>query len=105
MPVMLVFGMQGHRDPRGFLSPFAGIVTGLLAVPIPGAYEKTHEPAALAAAAIDVGIVAEPCAGLVEALDTLAAEVREPTRVLIAGSLYLAGHALALQAGTTVQGN
>lgn len=105
MPVVLVFGMQGHRDPSGFLLPFAGIVERMLAVPVPGASEKTHLPTDLAAVARDVGIPAEPCADLIEALDRLAIETREPTRVLIAGSLYLAGYALALQEGTTAQGN
>ena len=105
LPVLLVFGMQGHRDPSGFLLPFAGIVQHMLTVPVPGSSEKRHDPADLAALARGVGIPAEPCADLVEALEKLGRETREPTRVLIAGSLYLAGYALALQEGTTAQAN
>ena len=105
MPVVLVFGMQGHRDPSGFLRPFAGIVKHMLTVPVPGSHEKVHTPADLAAIARGVGIAADPCTDLAAALDRLGRETHTPTRVLIAGSLYLAGHALALQEGTTAQAN
>ena len=42
---------------------------------------------------------------MVEALETIAALPAGPKRVLICGSLYLAGHVLAFQEGTTAQSN
>ncbi len=105
MPVVLIFGMQGHRDASSFLLPFAGIVQHVLTVPVVGALELPHDPGALAKAARSVGITAETCTDPLAALDQLGSRVTEPTRVLICGSLYLAGGVLAVQAGVTPQAN
>jgi dihydrofolate synthase / folylpolyglutamate synthase len=105
MPVALIFGMQGHRDAGGFLLPFAGIVQQVLAVPVAGARELPHDPAELAKAARSVGMVAEAYADPLLAIDHLARTIATPTRVLICGSLYLAGAVLAVQTGETPQAN
>lgn len=105
MPVVLIFGMQGHRDAQGFLTPFAGVVKRVLTVPVAGARELPHDPAELAEQARLSGLPAEPCVDFLDALDRLAREVKTPTRVLICGSLYLAGAVLAAQAGETQQAN
>ncbi len=105
MPVVLIFGMQGHRDAGNFLVPFAGIVKQVLTVPVAGARELPHDPADLAKAARGVGITAEAHATPLAALDHLAQTVKQPTRVLICGSLYLAGSVLAHQTGETPQAN
>ncbi len=105
MPVVLIFGMQGHRDAGGFLAPFSGIVQQVLTVPVAGAREIPHDPVQLAKAAHGVGIPAEPVADPLAALDQLSRTVTVPTRVLICGSLYLAGAVLAVQAGETPQAN
>ena len=91
-PVVLVIGMLANKDAAGVLRLLAPAVSRIIAVPVPG--HAHHAPAALAAIAGDVGVPAEVAAGLPEAV-TLAARY-EPAVVLIAGSLYLAGEALAL---------
>ena len=90
-PLRLVFGMLATHDPRGFLAPLAPYVDRLAAVAIPG--EANALPAdALAAAASSLGIAAEPAPGIAAAV---AAAAAPGARVLICGSLYLAGRVLA----------
>jgi dihydrofolate synthase/folylpolyglutamate synthase len=105
LPVVLIAGMMGLKDARGFLQPFAGLAQRLIAVPIPGAHERPHPPEDLATLAQSVGLPAEVAASVPAALDQLAATLDRPTRVLITGSLYLAGHVLALQTASTPQSN
>lgn len=93
-PVHLVLGMLSSKDPRGYLRHFAGLVDSLSTVTIPG------EPASLtaedaAAAAGDAGIPATVAASVAEAVARAAADPRPGGRVLVAGSLYLAGKVLA----------
>jgi dihydrofolate synthase/folylpolyglutamate synthase len=91
MPLHLVVGMLNTKDPHGFLAPFAGLARDVRTVTIPG--EANALPAeVLAAAAQQAGLPAEPVADLDAALGP---ESRAATRVLICGSLYLAGKVLA----------
>ena len=85
----LICGMLNTKDVRGYMRPLALHVDGLYAVSIPG--EKNTLPAAeTQAAAGDVGMAAEASASVAEALQVIMA--RNPAaRVLICGSLYLAG--------------
>jgi dihydrofolate synthase / folylpolyglutamate synthase len=105
MPLVMIVGMLGLKDAAGFLAPFRGLARDLIAVPIPGAHEKPHEPADLASIAIKTGIPASTATSVPAALQHIARQAQGPVRVLIAGSLYLAGHVLALQLGTTPQSN
>lgn len=91
-PLQLVFGMLNTHDARGFLRPLALYAAGLGGVAITGeANALTAEDAV--AAARDVGIAAQPRAGIAEAIG--AATASAPAgRVLICGSLYLAGRVL-----------
>jgi len=92
-PLRLVFGMLASHDARAFLAPLAPFAAFLAALAIPG--EANAIPAEDgAAAARALGIAAEPAAGIAAALARLGAEA-PPGRVLICGSLYLAGRALA----------
>ncbi len=104
-PLYLVVGMMGQKDAAGFLSPFRGLARAVLTVPVPAAHEPPHAPAALADAARGLGHVAEAQAGVEAALERVRVLAKGPVRVLICGSLYLAGHVLALQAGTAQQPN
>ncbi len=101
----LIVGMMGLKDAAGFLSPFAGLARRVLTVPIPGAHEAPHDPAKLADIARSVGFAADPCADVAAALRRLAQEEAAPVRVLICGSLYLAGHVLAMEQGVVPQSN
>ncbi len=100
-PVFLVTGMMGQKDALGFLAPFRGLVRAIYTVPIPGAHEQPHSQEKLAEVARSAGLQAFERDGVIEALKTIAAQHKGPKRVLICGSLYLAGHVLGLQeAGT-----
>jgi len=91
-PLHLICGMLKTKDVRGYMTPLAGMAETLTAVSIPGvtatlSAEETEQ------AALDVGITAATAADVSSALAGVLD--RDPTaRVLICGSLYLAGHVL-----------
>ena len=87
----LVLGMLANKDASGVLRLLAPIVSRVMTVPVPS--HACHDPAALAAVAKRFGVPATTAASLEDALDAVAKE--PPQVVLIAGSLYLAGDALA----------
>lgn len=91
-PVVLVLGMLANKDAVGVLRMLAPSVAHVVAVPVP---EHAHySPAALVAMADALGMPGEIATGLLDAVDRAAR--RDSGFVLIAGSLYLAGEALAL---------
>lgn len=92
-PLHLVCGMLSTKDVGGFLRPLGARATSLEAVSIPG--ETATLPAeATAEAARAAGIAAETAPDLGVAVARIAA--RAPgARILICGSLYLAGRVLA----------
>ena len=104
-PVHLIVGMMGLKDSAGFLSPFRGLARHVVTVPIPGAHEAPHAPEVLAETARNVGLEAEWVDGVESALKRTDAYEPGPKRILICGSLYLAGHVLALQEGVEPQAN
>ncbi len=104
-PLHLVVGMMGLKDAEGFLSPFAGLARSLQAVPIPGAHEQPHPPEFLVEAAEQVGLNAHVASSFESALRILDREHPGPKRILICGSLYLAGYVLARQEGVLPQAN
>jgi dihydrofolate synthase / folylpolyglutamate synthase len=93
-PLVMVAGMISTKDPRGFLTYFAPFHPKLHAVPF--AYPAALDAGALAEAARSIGIDAEAETSLDAALTAIrAADWPVPPRVLITGSLYLAGEVLA----------
>lgn len=104
-PLWLVVGMMGQKDVAGFLSPFRGLASRIITVPIPGAHEAPFSPERLSEIAAEVGFESEAAASIEDALRRIASNTAGGLRVLICGSLYLAGHVLALQDGTAVQSN
>ena len=91
-PTHLVCGMLNTKDVGGYLRPLARVADSLTAVPIPG--EANTLPAEdTAAAARQAGVAAHTADSVGAALAAIAA--RDPgARVLICGSLYLAGRVL-----------
>ncbi len=88
----LICGMLNTKDVRGYMRPLAPHVTRLHAVSIPG--EKNTLPAeATCEAATAVGIIAVTAASVAAALTQIVADCPN-ARVLICGSLYLAGGVL-----------
>ena len=85
----LICGMLNTKDVTGYMRPLAPQVTQLHAVSIPG--EKNTLPAeATRDAAQSAGIDATTADSVAGALATIAAKDPQ-ARVLICGSLYLAG--------------
>ncbi|MBI6629362.1 bifunctional folylpolyglutamate synthase/dihydrofolate synthase [Pontibaca salina] len=88
-PTRLICGMLNSKDISGFLRPLAEQAEVLIAVPIPG--EPNSLPAeAVAETARAVGLKAETAKTVRAALDVIRQDA-PGARVLICGSLYLAG--------------
>ncbi|MCB1504368.1 MAG: bifunctional folylpolyglutamate synthase/dihydrofolate synthase [Hyphomicrobiaceae bacterium] len=104
-PLHLIVGMLGLKDAVGFLRHFRGLARYVVTVPIPGAHEQPFTPDALADAAETAGLASEAASSIEEALRRHDALFPGPKRILICGSLYLAGHVLALQEGIVAQPN
>lgn len=91
-PTHLICGMLNTKDVTGYLAPLAEKVSSLTAVSIPGE-ANTLTAAETAAAATAVNLPATTADSVAEALTAITA--RDPqARVLICGSLYLAGNIL-----------
>ncbi len=95
-PLVVIVGMMANKDARAFLANFAGLTRHIIAVPIPD-QDNAMPPDRLADAARALGMRVEISEGVEAALRGIAKLAYEtPPRILIAGSLYLAGHVLAL---------
>jgi dihydrofolate synthase/folylpolyglutamate synthase len=93
-PLILVVGMLASKDCEGFLRNFSGLARRLIAVPVPGA-EKGMTSEAVTDIARAIGISATSRDNLAEALDAARKlDLDPPPRILITGSLYLAGDVL-----------
>jgi dihydrofolate synthase/folylpolyglutamate synthase len=92
-PLDLVVGMLNTKDAAGFLRPIAPYARSLQAVTIPGE-ENPMLDTAIAAAARSVGIAAETSPSVDAAAAAIAAR-GDVGRILICGSLHLAGVILA----------
>jgi dihydrofolate synthase/folylpolyglutamate synthase len=94
-PLVMISGMLNTKDPVGFFKPFAGLARRVYTVPVQGS-AASRSAEELAAAAKEAGLVAEPMPDVAAALAAIASTQSGPApRVLIAGSLYLAGNVLA----------
>jgi dihydrofolate synthase/folylpolyglutamate synthase len=94
-PLVLVVGMLSTKDLEGFLRHFAGLARRVIGIPITG-QEKVLSPDAIADAARRVDIAADARESLADAFARVAQLKLDPApRILITGSLYLAGEVLA----------
>ncbi len=84
----LIMGMMANKDAAGFLKPLARFTERLIAIPIPG--EACHSPDSLADTARTLGIDATTAPDF----DAALAEAQRARRILVCGSLYLAGRVL-----------
>jgi dihydrofolate synthase/folylpolyglutamate synthase len=91
-PLHMVCGMLNTKDIAGYLRPLAAAAVQVLGVSIPGE-KATLTAAETVAAARGAGIRAEEADSVAAAVARIAAEAPE-ARILICGSLYLAGHVL-----------
>jgi dihydrofolate synthase/folylpolyglutamate synthase len=94
-PLVLIVGMLATKDFAGYLRNFAGLARQLYAVPVKS--DKPLPPDVIAQTARDVGLAADTMPGVESALAAVAKlPLGSPPRILICGSLYLAGEVLAL---------
>jgi dihydrofolate synthase/folylpolyglutamate synthase len=97
-PLYLICGMLKTKDAVGFLSAFGGLARHVVTVAIPG--EESYGAGALYDLARTAGLGAAPAEDLEDAMMQLSAWARArphepPPRILVCGSLYLAGTVLA----------
>lgn len=101
-PLVLICGMLNTKDPVGYLSAFHGLASKIVTIAIPEELNAIG-PDELASHVEKAGIVAEIADSLEDAFARASMD-GEPARVLVCGSLYLAGHVLALNEGETASG-
>lgn len=94
LPVHLVVGMLDTKSAADFLRPLASRLASMTTIAIPDT-EASFTAERLAEIATETGIEAHPAASVTDAISGIAAKAEMPARVLICGSLYLAGHVLA----------
>ena len=91
-PTVLICGMLSTKDVEGYLRPLKAHADSLHAVTIPGS-NATLDASDTARAAMNVGFDAKVAEDVESALKAIV-DQRPAARVLICGSLYLAGHVL-----------
>ena len=91
-PTHLICGMLNTKDVTGFMAPLAAVAQSLHAVSIPG-QSATLTASDTATAARAAGLPAHEADSVAAALATITAQDPE-ARILICGSLYLAGEIL-----------
>lgn len=94
-PFYMICGMLKNKDSMGFFMPFRGFAECVIAVDIPGDHDAMSA-AELAAEASNVGIQGRMAASVRSAVQMIAKEAHAdtPPKILICGSLYLAGEVL-----------
>jgi dihydrofolate synthase/folylpolyglutamate synthase len=93
--LVLIAGMLSTKDPTGFFQPFDGLARYVLTVPVPDT-SAGIEPSVLAEMAMACDLPARAMPDLDAAVDAVRDmfEDEQAPRVLICGSLYLAGAVL-----------
>lgn len=95
-PLVLIAGMMANKDAAAFLTNFTGLTRHLIVVPIPDR-DGTMPPERVAESGRALGLRVELADDVPAALRRIASLAYElPPRILITGSLYLAGHVLKL---------
>ena len=95
-PLVLIWGMLNTKDVGSFIGCFAGVASRVVTITIPDE-ENAVKAEALAESARAHGLAAETAHSLEAALRQASLTVPAP-RILICGSLYLAGRVLAAHA-------
>lgn len=93
-PLLMLTGMLETKDATGYFAAFRGLAAHVETVAIPGA-DASLPAERLCEMARNAGLSANAASSIGEALDRLViAAGRAVPRILICGSLYLAGHIL-----------
>lgn len=88
LPLVLLFASLSSKDPKAMLRPFVGVAAGVHTLPI--AEHDCRLPQDLSVLAEKLGFITNANENLRQALE----RIKRPARVLVFGSLYLAGEAL-----------
>lgn len=94
LPLYAIFGMLNSKDPKTFLAPLKDDLSALRSVAIPGEENALSAPD-LSEVAQVLSVPAGDCVSVEDALAQLISQADQPARILICGSLYLAGTVLA----------
>jgi dihydrofolate synthase/folylpolyglutamate synthase len=92
--LVLITGQLATKDPTGFFQAFQALRPEVITVPIRTS-DAGRPPAELAELACAMGFDAKPADTPLEGLKIAVTQIEGPARVLICGSLYLAGDVLA----------
>ena len=93
-PVAVIYGTLNSHDPAAFFSALAAPLAAIKSVTIPD-QENALDGAAIGAQLAASALPVETAASVGEAVRDLTARFPDGVRILICGSLYLAGHILA----------
>ena len=93
-PLDVIIGMMNTKDPAGFICPLAPYIRRAVAVSIPGE-KNTLDAEATRAVLAEEGVAVTVAADIRRAISDLADPQGDRSRILICGSLYLAGRVLS----------
>ncbi len=96
-PTFLIVGMMQRKDVEGFISPFHDLAREVLTVPIPGNETNALSVGDLADRISKAGLPVCEATSVLDALRQIIAVESGEKRILICGSLYLAGAVLAFE--------
>jgi dihydrofolate synthase / folylpolyglutamate synthase len=99
-PLVVIWGMLNTKDATQFFQPLAAMAQQVFTLSIPG--EPNAIPADVLAETVrGLGTKADAVSDLTEAIRQ-ASSLKPAARILICGSLYLAGHVLAAEEQTSM---
>lgn len=101
-PLVLISAFSINKDARAYFDYFTGLAARVIALTFAGGRDGAQSAQSVADAARAAQIPAQTAAGLKEALHDALEDYERP-RIVICGSLYLAGEVLALGTGESVQ--
>jgi len=97
-PLVVIWGMLNTKDATQFFKPLAALADHVVSLSIPNEVNAISGDD-LAETVRGLGTKASVASSVVDAV-TMAASLHTSARILICGSLYLAGHVLAAEEGT-----
>jgi dihydrofolate synthase/folylpolyglutamate synthase len=95
VPLHLICGMMTGKDASAFFRHFSGLAQWAATIPVTGK-DRAYDEGELAQIAVGAGLDAHAEQGLIQALEASRARTDGPVRILICGSLFLAGQVLEL---------
>lgn len=96
-PLHVVMAMKRDKQADQFIAPLLPHLASLTIIPLPGMNDQSHAPHDLSAQAhkMNPALAVNTAANLEDALRQIPATATQPARILLTGSLFLAGAVLA----------